>query len=340
MPYTGAPLVSTYSQHTLPVSYTLSDPLTRGDTRYFVGLRNMLPVEVESSTGGQRQYEAVQRPCIPYSSLVGSPGDGACRGLYVWQKDSSSIYYFIVINNKVYTSTGGTSWANVTTLSNPGSATVGFTEFISSTNTKKLVLVDGYEGYVFTSDAAGVKITDADFPSPHLPYPVFLDGYLFLAKPDTADIYNSDLDNPANWTAGSFISSELYPDDVKGIAKINNYLLAIGTQGCEYFYDAANPIASPLARLEGAALPFGSFLPDTMAVNKNTIIMLANSNDGEMSLQLIENLQHKDITPSWLIPTLTKINGTVSVNPVELTSLKGMFVRINGDLCYILTLQG
>lgn len=31
------------------------------------------------------------------------------------------------------------------------------------------------------------------FPTPHVPTPVFLDGYIFLSKANTADIYNSDL---------------------------------------------------------------------------------------------------------------------------------------------------
>jgi hypothetical protein len=337
MPFTNAPTADTYSQHTLPMCYELYDPLVKGDTRYFVGLRNLLTQELETGPGQNKAYVSKTRPQVYGDILTGAP-TGVVRGTYVWQKDANFIYYFVVVGTSVYTSTGG-AFTAVTTLATSASTPVGFTEYIDDVNTKKLILVDGVEGFVFTSNAAGTEITDVDFPTPHLPFPVFLDGYLFLAKTDTGDIYNSDLNDPTAWTAGSFISSELYPDDVKAIAKVNNFLLAIGSQGCEYFYDAANATASPLARQQGASLPFGTFLPYSMAVNKNTIIILANSNDGEMSLQLIENQSHKDITPTFLMPTLNQIAGDVT-STLSLTDFRGMFMRLNGEFYYVLQTQG
>jgi hypothetical protein len=245
-----------------------------------------------------------------------------------------------VFGKKVYTSTtaAASSWTNVDTLLTTSDTPVGFTEFIDSTNTKKLVLVDGVEGYVYTSNAAGTKITDGDFPTPHLPYPIFLDGYLFLAKSATGDIYNSDLDNPANWTAGSFISSEMYPDDLQALVKVNNFLLAVGTQGCEYFYDAANATASPLARYAEYSLPFGTAIPTSIAANKNTVVMLANNNDGEMVFQVIEDFKTKPLPAPPVVQTINQ--ALRSIVPLTSPYLRGFFLRQSGELLYVIQLNG
>jgi hypothetical protein len=84
---------------------------------------------------------------------------------------------------------------------------------------------------------------------------VFLDGYLFVIKTDTGDIYNSDLDDPTSWTPGNYITSEINPDFALTLAKVKNYLVCFGTDGVEFFYDAANPSGSPLGRNESYYQP-------------------------------------------------------------------------------------
>jgi hypothetical protein len=270
-------------------------------------------------------------------------GTCICRGMYVWEKTAGTVYYYVVTtdgtNSRVYTSTTGLngSWSNVTTLTNNATTPVRFTEFIDSTNVKKLVLVDGLEGYVFTTNAAGTKIVDADFPTPHVPFPVFIDGYLFLAKAGTGDIYNSDLNDPALWTAGSFISSELYPDDVVALVKVNNYLLAIGKEGSEFFYDAANATASPLAREQGASLPFGTVFPNSIASNKDTVVLLAQNNDGSSVFKVIEGFKHADFPA----PVILRVLSTqLSQSQISASSLRAYFIRQNGELFYVLNSSG
>lgn len=338
MAYTSAPETQTYSTQRIPAYYSLN---LRGLTGYTAsrkdeGMMNLIPHKNENELGNPDDKFSEIRAPILAARLANTTE--TVRGVYVWEKTSSNTYYFCVAGTSVYTSTNARTWTAVTTLSTAASTPVGFTEFIDSTNTKKLVLVDGIEGYVFTSNAAGTKIVDVDFPSPHLPFPVFIDGYLFLAKKDTGDIYNSDLNDPAVWTAGSFISSELYPDDLTSIVKVNNYLLAIGKLGCEFFYDAANATGSPLARYEGGSLPFGCPIPYSIAVNKNTVVMLANNSDGEVCLKIIEDFKHKDISPRWLLSliNLSYVTGPAFNDP---DNFRGFFIRQDGELMYVLRLN-
>jgi len=190
-----------------------------------------------------------------------------------------------VLGNKVYS-----NGSLVLTLATSTGA-CGFTEFVHSDSTNQLILVDGTDGYVFSSPStytqisinnialwtastahivndlvrpttstgliyrctvagtgsateptwpttAGGSVTDGTitwvaeefaFPSPHVPAPVFMDGFLFLAKAGTQDVYNSNLDDPLNWTPGDFFTAEMYPDRIVSLSKNNNYLYAIGT---------------------------------------------------------------------------------------------------------------
>lgn len=345
MAFTKAPEQQTYSTERIPGCYgvELRDYSTLYENNIGLlgspdpGMVNLLPRTYKIGTDTEIVI-SVTRPPLKGGRIVDAVthANADARGVYIWEKTSSLIYYFAVCGTKVYTSTNGSTWTAVTTLSTNATTPVGFTEFIDATNVKKLVLVDGVEGYVFTSDAAGTKITDADFPTPHLPFPVFLDGYLFLAKTDTGDIYNSNLNDPALWTAGDFISSELYPDDLKAIAKINNYLLAIGTQGSEYFYDASNATGTPLARMEGASLPFGTYFPYSIATNKNSLVLVANNNDGEPTIKIIENLKYSDIDTAIMAPV---INNFISTSLTTADFIWGGFMRIGGDLLYFLNLS-
>jgi hypothetical protein len=111
--------------------------------------------------------------------------------------------------------------------------------------------------------------------------------------------------------------------------------LAIGQHGCEYFYDAANPTASPLARQEGASLPFGCNLPASICTNKNTVVMLANNNDGGVSLKLIEDFKHKDIPAP--VP-LSAINYLVDTASLTADDIRTFFFRHKGELLFAINL--
>lgn len=342
MAYTAAPETQTYVTEKFPAAYDFemrpnSKFYSSGSTTYQdAGMINLLPNKVKKSDGSVVMYADTRAPIQAYE-IVNS--DLPMRGCYVWQKTPTTAYFFAVCGTGVYTSVDAVTWTLRDTLLTGTDRPVRFTEFINDTNTKSLILVDGVEGYVYTSNLAGTKITDVDFPTPHVPFPVFMDGYLFLAKAETGDIYNSDLNDPSAWTAGSFLSSELYPDDIQAMVKVNNYILAIGTQGSEFFYDAANATGSPLARYEGGSLPFGTQIPTSIASNKNSIIMIANDNNGENSIKVIENLKAADIPAA---PIIAMLNHRIAnaTNFITGSAVRGYMFKQYGGLYYGLAFQG
>lgn len=329
MAYTASPEKQTYSSKR--IAMTVGCDPKPGAFNQNPGMKNILPFKHDDQEFGETRLPIYVMDNI----TVG--GTETVRGMFVWEKTSSETYKFVVVGTKVYSSNGG-SFAQVNTLTDTSENPVRFAEFIDSTGTKKLVLVDGTGGIVYTTNAAGTAIVDADFPTPHIPFPIFLDGYLFLAKADTGDIYNSDLDDPSAWTAGNFISSEVYPDDIKALVKVQNYILAIGKQGSEFFYDAANATGSPLARVDGGILPFGTALANSIAANKDTVTFFANRNEGSGTLVTVEGLKFKEHGDNPIIQKLTisLLQGT-SVTP---TLLRSSYIRQRGVLFYCIQFIG
>jgi hypothetical protein len=340
MAYTPSPENQTYSTHRIPLAQPIRlrvgnnnwviDATDSGFQGQDAGMINILPVKYP----GSEEAYGLTRPSIE-GVAISSTETGLVRGMYVWEKTLGTVYYFVVCGVKVYTSTDAETWTHVDTLLTSVTTPVRFSEFISATNVKSLILVDGVEGYVYTTNAAGTKITDVDFPTPHIAFPVFLNGRLYLAKSETGDIYNSALNDPAAWSAGDFIGTEVYADDIQALIKLDNYLLAIGTQSCEFFHDAANAIGSPLARNEGLMLAFGTQFPNSIAVNKNVAVFLANTSDGQAVFKVIESGRARNIESSSIVPMMNRMMNNPDPDYQFIgRGCRGMFFRHAGELYY------
>jgi hypothetical protein len=350
MAFSSAPEKDTYSTKKVALLSTVS--YDKADGGITSGMINVLPYKNKTPEGAEEVYGMTRYGMSTSAVLTGTEGNPNaniyCVGAYVWEKTAGTTYYFVAVRYnatelRIYTGTNGTSWTLVNTLTDLGSSNVcRFTEFISGSAVKSLVLLTGVQGVVYTSNAAGTVISDADFPTPHVPFPVFLNGRLYVAKASTGDIYNSALDNPATWTAGDFISSEVYPDDIQALVKIDNYILAIGQSGSEYFYDAANATGSPLARYEGASLPFGTNMPNTIAYTKDTVTLVASDAAGEMTMKTIEGLKFADVPSDFLMDIINQMTaggGYLNVI-VPSAQFRGFYFRQRGNLFYVLSLFG
>lgn len=344
MAYTATPETQTYTTQKIPAAYGIDlrpnaevQTSTTESITQDAGMVNLVPLKYKDPLTKDEILTAFTRPSLVGQAVDATQTGKTPRGGYVWEKDDTHIYYYVVSGNRIYTSTDGNTWANVQNI-NDADTPVAFTEFITDTATKYLCMVQSTNNkmYVFTTNAAPTEVNIGFTPIPFL---VFMDGYLFAAKADTGDIYNCDLNTPTSWTGGSFISSELYPDDIRAIAKIDNYLMAVGTQGCEFFYDAANATGSPLARVPEMAQPFGTAFPYTMAVNKNSAVFLANNNDGEMCLKVIENSKSSDIPAGWLMELISAKVGNNSSRTVDWEIPRGYFLRLRGNPLYVLSMR-
>jgi hypothetical protein len=244
MAYSKTPTGDTYSQEEISITREVTsrqnDPLGLKDEIF---LNSFIEVVRDKRIGDSRSF-AYKR--AGSGQFLTAPISGTIRGTYYW-KDAGFFAYAIDTNVYLYNiSTGATtSCVGVFTT---GTSKVGFTTFLYDTEVVVLIATDGTKLVKIDTSGTVTACVDADLPVPHLPKPIFIDGYLVLVKATTATIYNSDLNDPMLWTAGNFIDAEMEGDLIFDIEKLNNYLVVFGSSTIEYFWDAGVATGSPFKR--------------------------------------------------------------------------------------------
>jgi hypothetical protein len=320
MPYSKTPAIQTYE--TKRINF-ISNPQQRSnDANKDFRLVNMMVEEIKSPVGDNKKYYVKSRPGLSQAYTT-QTGEG--RGIFYWTYGGNS-YCMAVVGDKVYAN--GTA---VLTLST-STGHVGFCEFLTTTNSPKLVLLDGTNGYVFSAYNSVAQITDPEFPTPHVPTPVYLDYYLFVAKAGTADIYNSDLDNPSSWTAGNYIQAKMYPDTIKALSKNNNFLYAVGSSSVEYFYDGANASGSPLTANPTAVQQFGTAAYASVIQTDKEVLFVGETNDGGHTVWTIDGFKENEIA----IPT---VKSALLAEGSNIGNIRAFEARTSGQKLYVLCLS-
>lgn len=272
--------------------------------------------EAKKGLNGNK-YFLEQRAGLVYS--LGTVA-GAGRGIYYW---NSSVFH--VVGNTLYRN--GTSLQVLST----SSGTVGFQEFSNGVNQKFLIVLDGTSGWVINSSNVVTQITDVDFPTPHVVQSGYMDGYLFVAKAGTADIYNCDLEDPMVWTTGNFISAETFPDFVVALCRQNNYIVALGQQTTEYFYDTGAFPGTPLARNAAALHQIGTPAPDTLVQMEEQIAFVGQTATGGRTVWVMTGFNPAEIGNE-------AVRQSLDAEGTSISNAKAYCVRSKGHKFYVLNL--
>ena len=252
------------------------------------------------------------------------------------------IHGYVFTDNSNYTRIIPNTWtaSTVTTLGTPRSPTVANGHAYDCTTAG----TTGATEPTWTTTVGGTT-TDGTvtwtcremaFPTPHTPQPVFMDGYMFLAKAGTADIYNCDLNYPLKWSAGNYITCEMYPGNVVALTKNNNYVYAVCDQSIQYFYDAANPTGTPLANRPEAVLQFGTPAPETVTPTENEVILVGQTGNGQYTVWKIDGFKAKEISTPPICNALTLEAYTYGISAIQ--GMTAQCLRIVGQKLYLLFL--
>lgn len=321
MAFTKTPSVSTYD--TKRISF-ISNPLQRSGVEPTKDARlvNMMVEEIALGANNKK-YFVKSRPGLESSYSLTA---GEAREIFYWEY-AGSPYIIAVVGNLVYAN--ASLVGTLTTTTGP----VGITEHVSSVAVKSLVIVDGTKGYTLASPASTiVEITAPDFPTPHVPDPIFMDGYIFLAKAGTQDVYNSALDDPTSWASGEYLSAEMYPDTIKALSKNNNYIYAVGSNSVEYMYDVGNSTGTPLARHAAAVQQFGTPAPLSVVQTEKEVILIGSTSNGGYTVWTIDGFKETEIG----IPSVKAI---FAVEGVALANARAYCIRSAGQKLYIINLS-
>lgn len=324
MPFTKAPETSTFKTQRFPVVGT---PLQRNGA--YVGslpdqrFLNCYPEKINSETLKTNSFYLRKRPGL-ISQFITNVAEG--RGIIY---EDSTQKTFGVTGNIVWV-WDGTTLTNIGTLATSTGA-VGWT--VHLTTGIDVALLDGVNGYLINPNTnVFTQITDVNFPSPHVPDPVSMDGYLFVAKAGTADIYNSNLNVPTVWTPGDFITAEMYPDFIVALSKNNNYIYAVGTGSVEFFYDAGIATGSPLQRNDSAVLQFGTPAPGSVTQTEKEVIMIGSTQNGGRTIWLIEGFKATEIA-------LEPVKMSLDAEGAAISTCNCYCIRTAGHKFYVLRLE-
>lgn len=312
---------STYQTKTMPLFKEINSRgvhATAKDNNYV----NVFPSFIQNKATQENYIDIIKRAGT--GTVTAATGSGDTRGVFKWVEEGK---YYVVINRDIYIYNTGTD-ALVTTLTNVfASATtdVGFELFQFSSGVLRLVVTDGTT--LVTIDTTNAVASSTGYPV-HEPCPVYLDGYIFVAKLGTGDIYNSDLDNPNNVTAGSFITAEILADQIYYITRLNNYLVAMGGSSLEYFWDAGVATGSPLQRNDTPVKLCG-YLGGFARVG-NKVYFVGNQNNAGPEVFMLEEMKINPMGHEPLRQHLASLSAAYS------TTLRGSIVSMYGREFYVL----
>lgn len=318
MSFTKQPVNSTYSTKKVGL---LKELASRGtSTAKDAYLLNAYAEIQEQKDIGDKDAIITSRAGV--AEGIASVGTGGVRGAYLW-KDQNKLFICVGADIYVYTASTGALVTTLSTVFGTTSGHVGMEEFLYADTTTKLVVTDGTT--LKTIDTSNtVSAASATVPV-HQPYPLFLDGYLFVVKTNSSSIYNSKQDDPTDYTALEWIDAEMRPDQVVLITLLNNYLVAFGTKTLEYFFDAANASGSPLSRNDSPIKAVGYI--GGLAKHGNKAIFVGETNDTIPDVYIIEDFKITNVGTDAIRRHLESHN----------TGITGAVVSFNGHDFYVMT---
>lgn len=250
MAYTKTPMESTDQTKTIPLMFDW-------DSRDVTNTKDSLATNVVwdivgNKATGEAYFQAIKREGI---GLYQTPASGqSIASVFFWEEALLTVYIGS-FGTTAYAQDGTVAWTVAVPSLDP-SDKAGFTNFQYEDGTNQLAVLAANTLYMITPAGVVSTVTDIDFPPNVRPYVSFLDGYLFIAD-QAGTIWNCDNNNPLSWSASNFISSEAYADGAVALVRHGVYLVLLGTSSIEFFYDAANPTGTPLARYSATAPRIG-----------------------------------------------------------------------------------
>lgn len=324
MAFTKSPMISTYSTERVQLTREINSRAGGLITKDEDFLNVIIEPEKNKSAQDKRFFIMKRAGTrVQFASV----GTSKIRGMHYWAAFNKLLY---VVGTTLYIYNFDSGITTTLVLFTSTTGDVGFTEFLYQNGDIVIILTDGTKLYTVDNSNVYTLVTSANLPTPHYPQPIYLDGYLFLAKANSADVYNSVLNDPISWTAGDYITAEMEPDKVVRICKINNYLAVFGTDSIEYFWDAANTSGSPLQRND-TPIKLNKYI-GAFSQYGNSIYFIGKSTSGQPDVFMLEDFKIKNIGS----PSISRYLNTAHTDS---TAWVGSIIGIQGHTFYTINLQ-
>jgi hypothetical protein len=143
-----------------------------------------------------------------------------------------------------------------------------------------------------TATAAGVSLTfqTQGAQTATVKGQAYLDGTTYVMTAG-ARIYGSELNDPTKWDALNYLTAQIEPDGGVFLAKQLAYVVAFKQWSTEFFYDAGNPVGSPLGTVQGAKLNHGCRFAGSVQDVAGTLVWVSDTREGSVGVQRLEGLK-------------------------------------------------
>jgi hypothetical protein len=184
-------------------------------------------------------------------------GTGPVRGFH---KMGGVLY--VVSGQRLY------SVSSTGTATDIGGSISGTAPVSMDDNGSQLLIVNGTNGYLYSTTLGFTLITDTDFNAAETVQ--FFDQRFYLDWKNTNKFFGSDLLDGTSYNALVFASAEARPDNVKAVVLNKQILLVFGDNTIEPWQDigAAN---MPLERVPGVVIERGLAAPRATAKEDNAV---------------------------------------------------------------------
>lgn len=234
----------------------------------------------------------------------------------------------------VFTATGigsGTGTAALTATS----FVIGVTYKILVVGTTDFTLIGASAntvGTVFTATGVGVgtgTVQSTNFPTPLVKGWAYLDGTLYAMTPK-AHILGSNINDPAYWDPLNDILAQIEPDLGVALGKQLVYVVAMKQWSTEIFYDAGNPVGSPLAPVQGAKINYGCASANSVQNIDDSLIWLCTTRSASIQVILMEGLKATIVSTKQIERLL---------DHVDLSTVYSFQFKDEGHSFYIVTIK-
>lgn len=158
-------------------------------------------------------------------------------------------------------------------------------------------------------------VTDPNYPKVTVPGLVNLDDTLYVMDPDGV-IHGSAISKPFLWPSRNFIGADYFPDGGVALERYNNYVLALGTQTYQLFYNSGAPGPTPLRPVKNANGNVGCVWPYSVAKVGGSVIWVGTQETKGRQVYWMNGMKAEAISSQIVegildtIPILNGVTGT------------------------------
>ena len=253
-------------------------------------------------------------PDSPYgqpTTIYRAPGIRA----FVDTAEESGVRGFLPLHETLYAVAGDKLYTineagTVTALT--GDSITGSGRVRMAVNSNGQIVIGCSDNLVYSSDGATVaQITDTTVTDGNgAADPSFVDGYIVLRKPGTAQIINTGI-NDLTFSALDVYTAEGSPDNLVGLMVNNRELILPGEDSTELAYNADNAEGSPFSRSPSGFHEIGCAAGDSLASQDNTVLMLANDKTFRRLSQSWQQVSHDGI--DQIVAAMTLVSDCYSL---------------------------